>query len=577
VVAREEHPSIEHGLSLAVEGWLAEDPDPATRLALVKLRDRSRDGDAAALAELRDAFSGPLTFGTAGLRGPLGPGPARMNRVVVSRAAAGLAHYLVARGLTGARVIIGFDARHDSDVFAADTAAIMAGAGLVPLLCSRALPTPVVAFGIRHFRCAAGVVVTASHNPAQDNGYKVYLGDGSQIIPPADAEIADQIAAIGPLAAIPRGERHRSVGDDLVEAYLARACSLIPAGAPRELHWTYTALHGVGAAIVRSAVHRCGFPQPAEVAVQMEPDPTFPTLPFPNPEEPGAMDLAISLAAGAGADIAIANDPDADRCAVAAPIDGRWRMLSGDELGWLLAETALRAGVRGTYACSIVSSTLLSRMAAAHGQAFESTLTGFKWIGRVPNLAFGYEEAIGYCTDPAAVPDKDGITALLRVLALVAELKAAGRTVAGLLDDIAHRYGVHVTSQLSYRVRDLALISSAMERLRADPPTTLSGDATRYEDLAEAAGELPPTDAVLIAGERVRAIVRPSGTEPKLKCYLQVSLPVEESQDLAAAREVAGAVMARARADLAGALGLGSGVAVPAGERPTEGRSPASE
>ncbi|MFZ1411214.1 MAG: phospho-sugar mutase, partial [Micropruina sp.] len=301
---------------------------------------------------------------------------------------------------------------------------------------------------------------------------------------------------------------------------------------------------------------RSGFPAPAEVAAQVEPDPTFPTVPFPNPEERGAMDLALAVAAETGADLAIANDPDADRCAVAAPFNGVWRMLTGDELGSILAEKALRSGAQGTYACSIVSSTLLSRMAAAHGQPFQATLTGFKWIGRVPNLAFGYEEAIGYCTDSAAVPDKDGITTLLRVLALAAELKAAGRTVADLLDDIARSYGLHVTAQLAYRVDDLSLIDAAMQRLRLAPPVSLGGQPVSFTDLAGEGGDLPPTDGLLFSGERVRVVVRPSGTEPKLKCYLQVSLPVEESQDLAAAREAAEAMLARARGDVAQALGL---------------------
>ena len=548
---------MDAALLTAIDAWLTEDPDAATAAALGLLRERALAGDAEAAAELADAFVGPLTFGTAGLRGALGPGPNRMNRVVVSQAAAGLAAYLNANGLGGGKVIIGFDARYNSDVFARDTAEIMAAAGLEPLLCTRALPTPVVAFGIRHFGCVAGVVVTASHNPPQDNGYKVYLGDGSQIVPPADAEIAAQIAAVAarPLAAIARATSWTSVGDDLVGAYLDRAATLVPEGAPRELAWAYTAMHGVGAAVVRGAVARCGFTAPAEVAEQIDPDPDFPTVAFPNPEEKGAMDLALAVARGIDADIAIANDPDADRCAMAAPIDGAWRMLSGDELGSILAEAALREGREGVYACSIVSSTLLGEMARAHGQPFEATLTGFKWIGRVPGLAFGYEEAIGYCTDPSAVPDKDGITTLVRLLTLAAQLKAEGGSIAGLLDDIARRYGLHLTTQLSYRVSDLSLIGDAMARLRANPPASLAGDPVRVEDLAEGL-HLPPTDGILLEGERVRVVVRPSGTEPKLKCYLQVKLPIADSQDLAAARPAAAAVMAEARADIAGALGL---------------------
>ncbi|MDQ7993804.1 MAG: phospho-sugar mutase [Propionicimonas sp.] len=545
-------------LRAAAEAWRDADPDPATAATLDALLAAAEAGDPAAAEELADAFSGPLSFGTAGLRGPLGPGPARMNRVVVSRAAAGLGRYLVGRGHAGGTVVVGYDARHNSDVFARDTAEILAAAGLVPLLCSRPLPTPVVAFGIGHYGCVAGVVVTASHNPPQDNGYKVYLGDGSQIVPPADAEIAAEIAAAsaGPVSDLPRSEQYRVVGDDLVDAYVARAASLVATSAPRELTWVYTAMHGVGASVVDRVVAAAGFAEPARVAAQLEPDPDFPTVAFPNPEEPGAIDLALDLARETGADVAIANDPDADRCAVAAVVGGQWRMLTGDELGAVLADDALRRGAAGTYACSVVSSTLLGTMAATNGRRFATTLTGFKWIGRVPDLAFGYEEAIGYCTDAAAVPDKDGITTLLRVLALVAGLRAEGLTLADRLDEIARRYGLHVTSQLSFRVSDLSLIGAAMRRIRTDPPATLAGEPVKVVDLAVGSADLPPTDGMLFEGRSVRAVARPSGTEPKLKCYLQVRLEPAQSQDLAAARERAGAVMAGLRAEMASALGL---------------------
>ena len=538
--------------------WRDQDPDVATAAALDDLLARADAGDGAALAELTSAFAGPLEFGTAGLRGPLGAGPARMNRVVVGQAAAGLAAHLLSLGMAGGRVIVGYDARYNSDVFARDTAQILAGAGLFPLLCSRPLPTPVVAFGIRHFACVAGVVVTASHNPPQDNGYKVYLGDGSQIVPPTDSQIAARIAEVAsrPLADIARSDDYPLVGDELVEAYVARAASLVPPEAPREVRWVYTAMHGVGAAVVDQVVAASGFGEPHRVAAQIQPDPAFPTVPFPNPEEPGAIDLALALAREVDADIAIANDPDADRCAAAAVIDGHWRMLTGDELGALLADDLLRRGVRGTYACSVVSSTLLASMAAAHGQPFATTLTGFKWIGRVPGLAFGYEEAIGYCTDAAAVPDKDGITTLVRLLVLVAGLRASGETVAQRLDAIARTYGVHLTSQLAFRVADLTLIAAAMARVRATPPRQLAGETVAATDLASGSPELPATDGMLFAGESVRVVVRPSGTEPKLKCYLQVRLGVPESQDLAAAREHAARLMGQARADMTEALGL---------------------
>ena len=537
--------------------WQAADPDQATITALDHLIERSEGGDADAVAEIVDAFSGRLAFGTAGLRAALGPGPNRMNRVVVSQAAAGLARWLVDNGHAGRTVLVGYDARYNSDVFARDTAEILAGHGLRPLLTETHVPTPVVAFGIGHYDCVAGVVVTASHNPPQDNGYKVYVGP-SQIVPPTDGEIAAQIETVAqlPLSSIARAENYETIGEPLLEAYVGRVASLVADDAPRDLAWVYTAMHGVGAEVVARVLDRTGFPAPALVDEQALPDPAFPTVAFPNPEEKGAMDLALALARTTDADVAIANDPDADRCALAAPFDGQWRMLSGDELGWLLADDALRRGTPGVYACSVVSSTLLGRMAAAAGQPFQMTLTGFKWIGRVPGLAFGYEEAIGYCTDPEGVADKDGISTLTRVLALVAALKAEGSTVQGRLDEIARTHGVHLTAPLSFRVSDLSLIDDAMARLRADLPTELAGVPVTASDLGEGWNGLPPTDGVLFEGEGVRAVARPSGTEPKLKVYLQVSLPPERSGDLDAARAEAAAVMEQLKADMAAALGL---------------------
>jgi phosphomannomutase len=319
----------------------------------------------------------------------------------------------------------------------------------------------------------------------------------------------------------------------------------------------YTPLHGVGGALVQRAVASAGFPEGVVVAEQAAPDPDFPTVSFPNPEEPGAIDLAVGCAVQIDADLVVANDPDADRCAVATVVDGSWRMLSGDELGALLGEEALRRGVRGTYACSIVSSSLLRAMAEAHGQPFVATLTGFKWIGRVPGLAFGYEEAIGYCVDPEAVPDKDGISALVRVLSLAAELKAVGRTLADRLDELAMRYGVYETDQLAVRVADLDLISGAMARLRSDPPAELDGEPVTVVDLIPGTAELPATDAVLITGESVKVVVRPSGTEPKLKCYLEARRPPNSSIELAQERRLARARLARIRGEMSVALGLG--------------------
>jgi phosphomannomutase len=479
-----------------------------------------------------------------------------MNRVVVGQAAAGLAAYLLDTGAAGRRVLVGFDARHCSDVFARDTAEILAAAGFETLLTAGPAPTPVVAFGIGHLGCAAAVVVTASHNPPQDNGYKVYLGDGSQIVPPADAEIAERIEQVSrhDLGDVPRSDRYRVVGDELQAAYLERLVRLVPAGAPRELSWVYTPMHGVGGSLVERLVRAAGFPSPQVVAAQAAPDPDFPTVPFPNPEEPGALDLALDLARAGGVDLVVANDPDADRCAAATVVDGSWRMLSGDELGTLLGDDALRRGVRGTYACSIVSSSLLSSLAAASAQPFRYTLTGFKWIGRVPGLAYGYEEAIGYCVDPRAVPDKDGVSALLRVLLLAASLKAEGLTLADRLDEIARVHGVHLTSQLSVRVADVTVISTAMARLRAQPPSTLGGEAVTVVDLAEGSPDLPPTDGVLLTGRRVKVVVRPSGTEPKLKCYLEARR--EPTTDLAGARAEAQAVLQQLREEISAVLGL---------------------
>ena len=545
-------------LADAVSAWSAQDPDPDTRGELASLLDQIAAGSSESLAELTDAFHGRLQFGTAGLRGAIGAGPNRMNRVVVGQAAAGLAAYLLDQGLAGGTVIIGHDARHKSDVFARDSAEIFAGAGFRALLVPVPTPTPVVAFGIGNFGCVAGVVVTASHNPPQDNGYKVYLGDGSQIVPPADGEIAGCIEEIThrDLSDVPRSDDYVELGDELVEAYLDRVTSLVPAGAARDLDWVYTPMHGVGGRVVAEAVARAGFTGAEVVAEQAEPDPDFPTVGFPNPEEPGAIDLALALARRTGADLVVANDPDADRCAIAAPIDDTWRMLRGDELGALLGDDALRRGVEGTYACSIVSSSLLAAMAAAHGQPFATTLTGFKWIGRVPGLAFGYEEAIGYCVDPQAVPDKDGISALVRVLTLAAGLKAEGRTVADRLDEIATTYGVYETDQLSVRVEDLSLIDAAMVRLRRQPPTTLLGRPVQVIDLAAGTDELPPTDGVLLAGERVTVVVRPSGTEPKLKCYLEARVPLAEAVGLASDRQRARTMLTELRVEMSSSLGL---------------------
>ncbi|MGV9243124.1 phospho-sugar mutase [Streptomyces sp. NPDC003710] len=534
------------------QAWLAEDPDAETREELAKLIDA---GDH---AELAARFAGTLQFGTAGLRGELGAGPMRMNRSVVIRAAAGLAAYLKSQGQGDGLVVIGYDARHKSADFARDTAAVMTGAGLRAALLPRPLPTPVLAFAIRHLGAVAGVEVTASHNPPRDNGYKVYLGDGSQIVPPADAEIAAEIDAITTLTAVPRPDSGWEVLDDSVlDAYLARTDAVVSPGSPRTARTVYTAMHGVGKDVLLAAFARAGFPAPVLVAEQAEPDPDFPTVAFPNPEEPGAMDLAFAKARETEPDLVIANDPDADRCAVAVEDGSGWRMLRGDEVGALLATHLVRRGVTGAFAESIVSSSLLGRIAEKAGLPYEETLTGFKWISRVDGLRYGYEEALGYCVDPDGVRDKDGITAALLVTELASVLKAEGRTLLDLLDDIAVEHGLHATDQLSVRVEDLSVIADAMRRLREQPPTRLAGlPIIRSEDLTQGTDRLPPTDGLRYTLDGARVIVRPSGTEPKLKCYLEVVVPVASHADLPSARAKATDLLTTIKHDLSAAAGI---------------------
>lgn len=548
--------------------WLADDPDQDTRTDLEATIAAAAGGDQAATAELQDAFAGRLEFGTAGLRGRLGPGSNRMNRSVVSRAAAGLAAHLRATG--SGSVVIGYDARHKSREFAHDTAEVMEGAGLHALVMPGPLPTPVLAYAIRSLGCIAGVMVTASHNPPQDNGYKVYLGDGTQIVPPVDAQISACIDSVGAVADLPRGSGWQTLGPEVLESYVSTCAALALPGGPRAVRIAYTAMHGVGGGTVLEVLARAGFPEPGVVRAQFEPDPAFPTVAFPNPEEPGAMDLAIAEGLDLDADVVVANDPDADRCALAVPTRSRgsdggpaYRMLRGDELGallgWWVAERARRRGttLHGTYANSIVSSSLLAKMAAAEGISHEETLTGFKWIARIPGLVFGYEEALGYCVDPPHVGDKDGVSAALLAVELVAALAAEGRTVHDVLDDLARRYGLHATDQLSVRVTDLSVISSAMDRLRSTPPTELAGLVVlEFEDLEKGSVQLPPTDGLrLRLQEDTRVIVRPSGTEPKLKCYLEAVVPVT-GDDVDVARAIARARLDALKTDLAAAAGL---------------------
>lgn len=548
-------PEVDIDLRATAEAWLADDPDPVSRAELRELID----GLPATAGELRDRFAGPLTFGTAGLRGRLRAGPNGMNLAVVTRAAAGLVTWLAEQNGDGP-LVIGYDARHGSLEFAEQTARVATGAGRAALLMPGVLPTPVLAYAVRALDAVAGVMVTASHNPPQDNGYKVYLGarlggpagSGAQIVPPADAGIEAAIRAVASAASVPLGDAGTVLDQKIIAGYVDSAAAVLTRNGPRDLAVAYTPLHGVGGETLVAAFAAAGFATPAVVADQAEPDPEFPTVTFPNPEEPGAMDHLVALAGSTGADLAIANDPDADRCAVAIPgAGGAWRPLRGDELGVLLADHLIRRGTPGTYATTIVSSSLLGRLCAARGVPYAETLTGFKWIVRAAEeLAFGYEEALGYCVAPAMVRDKDGITAALTVAELAAGLKAEGRTLGDRLDELAVEFGVHATDQLSVRVDDLAEIGAAMTRARQDPPAALLGTA-----LTEVTDLLPANDVLTFRTGTARVVIRPSGTEPKLKAYLEVVEPVGDG-DVAAARSRASAGLGALRAEIAAVLGV---------------------
>ena len=558
------------------EAWLADDPDPATRSALSSLLEQAGSGVEPAIDEIADAFSGDLEFGTAGLRGRMGPGPNRMNLAVVSRAARGLADHLLGDlGLEEPLVVIGYDARYNSQDFALRSAAIMTAAGCRVQLLERFGPTPLVAFCVRHLGADAGIVVTASHNPPADNGYKVYLGgraqesdgQGVQIVPPSDGQIAERIAAVGPVLDIPVADAGwELLGEQLREDYLAAICTLPDLDGPRDVRIVHTAMHGVGTETALAALHRSGFAEVHTVAKQADPDPDFPTVAFPNPEEPGAIDLALELARTVEADVVIANDPDADRCAAAVldPHLGDWRMLTGDELGVLLGDHLIRRhGYRGAFARSIVSSRWLGRVAEAAGVDSPTTLTGFKWIARAPGIVFGYEEAIGYCVLPEVVRDKDGLSAGLMVAEMAALARAEGTTLIGRLDELAAAHGLFATSQLSIRVEDLALIPAMMQQLRSAPPTALLGsEVVATQDLSQGSVEttgLPPTEGMLLlSAEDTRVVVRPSGTEPKLKCYLEVVQDVPagtSAPEMAAIRHHAGERLAQLKDELRGVLG----------------------
>ncbi len=520
----------------AARAWLADDPDPDTRAELEALIAGAAAGDDAARAGIADRFGSRLAFGTAGLRGALGAGPNRMNRVLVTQAAAGFAAYLREQNPERTpTVVIGYDGRRGSARFALDSAEIFAGAGLRAILLPRLLPTPVLAFAVRHLGADAGVMVTASHNPPDDNGYKVYLGGadgGSQIVAPADAEIAahiEQIADTERVSVLPRSDAYETAGDEVVEAYVAATAGVgaAPLGSAG-MTWVYTAMHGVGWETFARVLTAAGYALPITVDAQLQPDGAFPTVAFPNPEEPGALDLAFARAREVGAEFIIAQDPDADRLGVAIPdagAQGGWRRLTGNEVGLLLGWRAARAaGGTGVLACSLVSSPGLGAIAERYGLGFTETLTGFKWISRAPGLVFGFEEALGYLVNPDTVRDKDGISASIAFLGLVAEARGRGVTVAALLDEFRAEFGAFLSDQVSVRVTDLALIGRVMSSLRADAPTSFGDTAvSRTDDLAGGSADLPPSDVLryrLADGSRV--IVRPSGTEPKLKVYLDV-------------------------------------------------------
>ncbi|WP_243077004.1 phospho-sugar mutase [Microbacterium sp. SS28] len=545
--------------------WLAQDPDPHTRAELAELISSAEGGDAAAEADLDDRFAGRLAFGTAGLRGRLGAGSNRMNRVLVAQAAAGLAAYVRERAGADAEptVVIGYDGRRNSDVFARDSAEIFAGAGIRALLLPRLLPTPVLAFAVRHLGADAGVMVTASHNPPNDNGYKVYLGgaeDGAQIVPPADADIAARIQRVADEAdapAIPRSAGYETAPESVIDAYVAATAAVAPAPPGAEgLSWAYTAMHGVGWETLERILDAAGYPAPTLVEAQIAPDGAFPTVAFPNPEEPGAMDLAFETARQSGAELVIANDPDADRLAVALPdetADGGWRRLTGNEigllLGWRAAQLASLSGgakaaaegsdeaegseddrepqdaaPKPSLACSLVSSPGLQTIAEHYGLDFHATLTGFKWISRAPGMVFGFEEALGYLVNPETVRDKDGISAAIAMLGLVADARGRGATLGDLLHEFEQIFGFFASDQISVRVDDLSIIGRIMAGLREQHPSHLADiPVTRVDDLLEGVDDLPPGDVLrLWLEDGSRVIVRPSGTEPKLKAYLDV-------------------------------------------------------
>ena len=555
--------------------WMAADPDPDTVAELRALLDA---GD---IDGLQARFGVRLEFGTAGIRGPMGAGPAQFNRMVVRRVTAGLAARLrhgdvdVSRG-----VVVGHDARHKSAVFAEDVAGVLAAAGIPVLRMNGLSPTPLVAFAVRDLGAAAGVQITASHNPAADNGYKVYWSDGAQILPPVDAEISAAIDAVAPDAEIPLStEGITDVDPEIVERYCDAVLGLA-SGTERNLGIVYTPLHGVAGELLQTVLGRAGFADVTVVASQAAPDPRFPTVSFPNPEEPGALDLAIAAAGAAGSDLILANDPDGDRIAAAVHDDG-WRALSGDEIGCLLAEWLLANGVddgQRVVGTTVVSSRLLSAIAREHRAGYVETLTGFKWLARAArdaaadgnHMVLAYEQALGVMCG-TVVLDKDGISAALVLADMAASLRAQGRSLLDVLDDLARRHGAHVTGGRNVRLEGDAgvqLVTTTIERLRATPPEQIAGidvvavadhvdGVLRHRDGVAEPLSTPATDLVgLTLADNSRLQVRPSGTEPLLKFYAEVIQPVAEGEDVAAARTRAQAHLETLTSALLEAVGL---------------------
>jgi len=510
----------ENLISLA-KNWAEHDPDSTTKkqvLDLIKNND---------IDKLTSLFSGDLEFGTAGLRSEIGPGQSRMNRAVVIRATYGLCQYLLNKNPgKKPKLIVGNDARHMSDQFAQDVCGVAISLGLEVFRLPSKLPTPVLAFGVRHIGANAGVMITASHNPPQDNGYKVYDHLGAGIIPPMDKEIAQLIKSA------PRADEIKLASGwneiDITNQYHQRAAQLVNNNYG-QIKVAFTPMHGVGQETFDACMKEAGFNPSINVAEQTKPDPDFPTVSFPNPEEPGAMDLLLGLAQKIEADVAIANDPDADRCAVAVPENGKWKVLSGDELGFLLAWWLIEKSklthvpLHGQMVASIVSSSLVPKMAQAHGLIGASTLTGVKWMGHLDELIFGYEEAIGYCTDPEFVRDKDGITAALRVVEMISYIKQNNNSVTGIINEIYQEFGVHLTKQLSFRFASVSEAIKITQKLISDSPTKIGEfNVEKVEDMNNGIDGLPPTSGIRLMTKNGRIIVRPSGTEPKLKCYLEV-------------------------------------------------------